>query len=149
MTHGLRFGHEYETDLVKIDVDLNGSALDPRIVSDSTQYALVQAAADLLQIAQGDLDVVTANRSSTNFSFAIVDAVPAGAGFAKLVAKNLEAIFERALKLVSDCECGEETSCYECLRNYSNQRLHDDLARGLAKQTLEWLMGHPSAGKAT
>jgi ATP-dependent helicase YprA (DUF1998 family) len=148
MTNGLRFGHEYETDLVKIEVDLTGSGLDPKAVSDSTQYALVQAAADLLQIAQGDLDVVTANRTSTTFSFAIVDAVPAGAGFAKLVAKNLGAIFERALTLVSDCECGEETSCYECLRNYSNQRLHDDLARGLAKQALEWLMEKPGAGRA-
>lgn len=141
LEHELRFGHEYETDLVKIEINLTGSTLDTKEVCDSTQYALVQAASDLLQIAQGDLDVVSAHRTATTFSFAIIDAVPAGAGFAKLVAKNLTDIFERALSLVSDCECGEETSCYECLRNYSNQRMHEDLRRGLARSALHYALG--------
>jgi hypothetical protein len=35
------------------------------------------------------------------------------------------------------CKCGEETSCYGCLRNYSNQRDHERLHRGAAKAYLQ------------
>jgi len=35
------------------------------------------------------------------------------------------------------CGCGEETSCYGCLRNFRNQFFHDNLKRGLAKKFIE------------
>jgi hypothetical protein len=35
------------------------------------------------------------------------------------------------------CGCGEETSCYGCLRNYSNQYYHDILRRGFAYKYLK------------
>jgi hypothetical protein len=41
---------------------------------------------------------------------------------------------------VDQCECGEETSCYECLRNYRNQSFHDRLQRGLARDFLDGLL---------
>jgi len=31
---------------------------------------------------------------------------------------------------VRRCECGEETSCYGCLRNFRNQAFHEQLRRG-------------------
>jgi hypothetical protein len=37
---------------------------------------------------------------------------------------------------VARCECGEDTSCYQCLRNYYNQFCHDDLRRGPARDFL-------------
>ena len=45
-----------------------------------------------------------------------------------------------ALRRVSTCECGAETSCYGCLRSYSNQRDHDELSRGAAEQILRRLL---------
>lgn len=140
MRPGVRLGHEYETDLVQIELNLSDSGLLPDEVGVSTQYALVQAASDLLQVAQDDLDVVKVGQTATTYTFAIIDAVPAGAGFATLVAKHLKSIFSRALDLVADCECGPETSCYECLRNYSNQRLHEDLKRENAVDALTFLI---------
>ena len=41
-----------------------------------------------------------------------------------------------ALERVETCDCGEETSCYGCLRNYKNQRIHDILRRDLALKVL-------------
>jgi hypothetical protein len=41
---------------------------------------------------------------------------------------------------VARCECGPETSCYECLRNYYNQWCHDQLQRGRARDFLAALM---------
>jgi hypothetical protein len=37
---------------------------------------------------------------------------------------------------MAGCECGQETSCYECLRNFYNQWCHDQLRRGLARDFL-------------
>jgi len=36
----------------------------------------------------------------------------------------------------SDCACGEDTSCYGCLRSYQNQRIQDQLTRAGAMSVL-------------
>ena len=44
----------------------------------------------------------------------------------------------RAYEVVSHCDCG--SSCYKCLRNYYNQKIHDELDRNKAAGfLLEWL----------
>lgn len=50
-----------------------------------------------------------------------------------------ETVLREAGKIVSHCKCGGEdanTSCYNCLRSYSNQRVHDKLQR---KYVLDFL----------
>jgi len=49
-------------------------------------------------------------------------------------------VFLAAWERVDQCECGEETSCYECLRNFRNQPYHDQLKRGLARDFLRRLL---------
>jgi hypothetical protein len=41
-------------------------------------------------------------------------------------------VLEAALARVAGCDCGEETSCYGCLRGYRNQSFHEELRRGVA-----------------
>lgn len=53
---------------------------------------------------------------------------------------KLEQVLNAANRRVTSCECGPETSCYACLRSYSNQRYHDDLSRGAAEQILHRLL---------
>ena len=45
--------------------------------------------------------------------------------------------FNLALKKVEQDCCDENSSCYNCLRNYNNQSYHKMLKRKLAKETLE------------
>ena len=71
---------------------------------------------------------------------ALVDAVPAGAGYAKLIAQNMDTVFESAFERLDRCECGPETSCYKCLRSYRNQRHHDDLLRGATLEVLKYIL---------
>ncbi|MCW2625393.1 MAG: box helicase [Mycobacterium sp.] len=56
------------------------------------------------------------------------------------VEQNPERVMQVALRRVSECECGPETSCYGCLRSYQNQRDHDYLSRGAAEQVLRRLV---------
>ena len=43
--------------------------------------------------------------------------------------KEFKLSVEKAKTLVNSCTCGIETSCYSCLRNYSNQNVHTKLRR--------------------
>ena len=48
--------------------------------------------------------------------------------------------FQAAFERLDRCECGPETSCYECLRNFRNQPYHDQLQRGLARDFLQLIL---------
>jgi hypothetical protein len=50
------------------------------------------------------------------------------------------ALLTAAYQRVASCSCGAETSCYGCLRSYSNQRLHDELSRGAARDLLRLVL---------
>jgi len=70
----------------------------------------------------------------------LFDNVPGGAGHVRRIADELPGICLSAWERVDRCECGAETSCYECLRNFRNQYYHDQLKRGLARDFLRGLL---------
>ena len=52
------------------------------------------------------------------------------------VVESLRAAFAK----VSQHCCDENTSCYNCLRNYYNQSYHSKIKRGYAKEFIELLL---------
>ncbi|MYJ14646.1 MAG: DUF1998 domain-containing protein, partial [Acidimicrobiia bacterium] len=60
----------------------------------------------------------------------LFDAVPGGAGHAARIAERFPELLQAARRVVEHCECGDNSSCYGCLRSYANQRYHDELTRG-------------------
>jgi ATP-dependent helicase YprA (DUF1998 family) len=135
----LDLGHVYETDLLSIDAELSG-VRPTQSAWQSMLYAIVEAASETLEIARGDIGGSLTPAGADRWSITLFDAVPGGAGHVLQVEKNLEQVLRRALRRVSECECGPETSCYGCLRSYQNQRDHDDLSRGAAEQVLRRLI---------
>lgn len=70
-------------------------------------------------------------------SYAIIlyDNTPGGAGYVRMLqqAGAFEQLLRQTLLLMERCTCGgdtPDTSCYSCLRNFYNQKHHDDLNRG-------------------
>jgi hypothetical protein len=129
-------GHSFETDIVHVTIDLSNGPQTASDVGLEVAYALLEGAAEGLQISHDDIDVILLPSPPKSLKLALVDAVPAGAGYAKLIAENLGRVFESAFERVSRCECGPETSCYKCLRSYRNQKDHDVLERGKAHEAL-------------
>ncbi len=130
--------HKFQTDVARFEFPFSwGGTADAPFVARSVMYALLNGAANALQISPSNIDATITQLSSSKATINIVDTVPGGAGYAKLIAKSIVQVLTTALDIVTRCECGEETSCYMCLRSYSNQRFHDDLSRGLAKTFLE------------
>ncbi len=105
----------------------------------SLKYALLQGASRALQIERRDIDgVLFPDESGQQWRQTIVlyDNVPGGAGHVKRIEQEMRQVVAAALEIV-DCDC--ETSCYRCLREYSNQWEHHLLDRNPVAEFLRAL----------
>ena len=131
--------HDYETDLLTLHVSVPGFH-GSQAAWKSVLYAVVEAASDALEIARDDIGGSLTPIGADDWSLSLFDTVSGGAGHVLRIEEHLDLVLAAALRRVSACECGSETSCYGCLRSYGNQRDHDDLSRSAAEQILSRLM---------
>lgn len=135
----LDLGHTYETDLLRITMIAPGTRVDVGTWK-SLLYALLEAASDSLEIARDDIGGSLTPIGSNEWALVLFDTVGGGAGHVLRIEENLAQVFRSALLRVDSCECGPETSCYGCLRSYGNQRDHEVLSRGAARDLLSSLL---------
>lgn len=139
------FGHQFMTDVLEMRLP---ELADPHFVKmswNSLLYAVLEGAAISLGINRSEINGTLYNNNVENLyntpSLIIFDDVPGGAGHVKRIADRIEdVLFQAKTKVSGICGCGEETSCYGCLRNFSNQYMHDELVRGDALHYLEALL---------
>ncbi len=136
--------HEFKTDVAKISFKCNTSDYRTMI---SVMYAILNAMARNLNIERRDIKACLSAKfinSILDLSIIIYDSVPGGAGHSRRLVtqdgKMLHSIFMSALKSMNECKC--EPSCYNCLRSYENQKIHDLLDRKLAIGFLEQFNGN-------
>ncbi len=128
-------GHKFKTDVIKIQIK---NRLANRYEALSTLYALLEGISLSFNIDRNDIDGLILPKEDGVWQLVIFDNVPGGAGYVKNLLDENKMIkaFEKALDKVSQECCDENTSCYNCLRNYKNQRFHRFLKRRYAKQLL-------------
>jgi ATP-dependent helicase YprA (DUF1998 family) len=145
--------HTYETDILRVRLDAPGlraagdSGPGERARWHSVLYALLEGCAEGLEISRGDIDGVVHAGADGRSGLVLFDTVPGGAGSAARIASSLDVAVDFALRRVSACDCGPETSCYGCLRTPHNERYHEDLIRGAALAILESLSGLRADGR--
>ncbi len=138
--HRVDLGHRYLTDVLEIKLSLP-LALRGANPMRSLMYALLEGASESQGIRRSDIDGTLYYRSGGEApSIILFDAVPGGAGHVENIKDHLQEAVLEGYKKVKNCQCGEDTSCYNCLRNYSNQRFHDDLQRGYAISIMRLLL---------
>lgn len=136
----IRLGHIFKTDVVRLSIPvLACGGFQEYSQALSFLYAFLEGISDELDIARNDLDgILEMNMVQNSYDVLIFDNVPGGAGHVKRLMSE-EAIMKclnGALKKVSQNCCDEDTSCYNCLRNYYNQTKHSYLKRGSAKKVI-------------
>lgn len=129
-------GHEFVTDVLQFRFRRSYEGdIKPNWFAYSLAYALVEGAAEVLEIPPTDLSTTVAY-SSEELPFppiVLYDNVPGGAGLVAHLqdADELTKTLQSALARVDGaCGCSGNTSCYGCLRNYGNQFAHHHLQRG-------------------
>lgn len=129
----LHLGHEFLTDVLELRLAVE---MD-RQTALSVLYALLEACS-ALGIERSDIaGALHTFGHGQSPAIVIYDAVPGGAGHARLIGERLVELVEAAALRVDSCECGPETSCYSCLRSYANQYVHEELSRGAASRAFK------------
>jgi hypothetical protein len=125
-------GYDLLTDIF----ELRPSARFPTAALRSALYALLEGAS-VLGVKRDEVDgTLHAYAPGAAPALIIFDTVPGGAGHAGRIAANVAAVVDAGLARMRGCTCGEETSCYGCLRGYGNQAFHEELSRGAAAHVL-------------
>jgi len=141
----MSLGHEFVTDVLKILFTLDPMQLNDIWFTYSLAYALLEGVTEVLQVPSNDLNVTVSYAGQDIINPIIIyDNVPGGAGFvSRLEEKKIfYACLEAALERVKGvCGCGENESCYGCLRSYRNQFAHHNLKRGPVKKYIEAIRG--------
>jgi len=158
LTH---LGHEFLSDLLKIQFDrstkpspLFGEVIhygDDRTVSSvaenpvngldfwrSLTYALLAAAARVIDVPRTELDGLFQPLADGRAEIIIYDNVPGGAGYSRRIAHCFPDVLQKAYELAASCSC--DSSCYDCLRTYSNQPFHAQLNRHVVANYLQPLV---------
>ncbi|SEP87972.1 Helicase conserved C-terminal domain-containing protein [Mycobacterium sp. 88mf] len=125
----ISLGHRYQSDIAEFTFDGIPYNRDNESNWLSALYAILEGASHALEITRDDIDGALSWSEDHRRSIVLFDTVPGGAGSAKRIAENIGRVLEAAVKRVSECDCGEETSCYGCLRSYRNGRFHEQLSR--------------------
>ncbi|GGT18850.1 hypothetical protein GCM10010271_22550 [Streptomyces kurssanovii] len=141
--------HPYETDLLDLAFDRLAMPVNADTASwRSLLYALLEGAAERLELSRDDIDGMLHRRPGNEVGIVMFDTVPGGAGGVLRIADALDRVVRAALDRVSACDCGEETSCYGCLRSFRNQRHHEELSRGAALGVLRPLVSSKGLARA-
>jgi hypothetical protein len=143
-------GHEFVTDVVQVDFHLPPRSED--VAGDysglgmGVASALLEGVAEVVDVPSVDLNVTIGRSGSASLPVIVLyDAVPGGAGLVahiedpEVLRMSLEAAFRR---VEGGCECGEDTSCYGCLRSFRNQFAHTQLRRGPVKGYIGDVLAH-------
>lgn len=140
----VRLGHKFETDVARFTIpllDILDKISYPQALS--FLYAFLEGVSIALGIERNDIDgVLEINLDMQSFDIILYDNVPGGAGHVKRLLDR-EAIVESlkaGLEKISKECCDENTSCYNCLRNYYNQSYHNKLQRKLAIEIIKKLL---------
>ena len=130
-------GYAYKTDVLKMVISLPFDGGYNQAIS--TLYALLEGISLAFDIERNDIDGIYVNEND-NQVFVLFDTVPGGAGHVKRLINRDEMLmaFKYAYEKVSQECC--DTACYNCIKNYKNQKYHEFLRRGLAKDFLEKLI---------
>ena len=140
----IKIGHTFETDVARFTIPmLDGTEKDGYAKALSFMYAFLEGVSSALSIERNDIEgVLELNQDQQTFDVLLYDNVPGGAGHVKrLVDKPaiIRALKSALVKVSQEC-CNENTSCYNCLRNYYNQMQHNKLKRIYAKNIIESLL---------
>ncbi|WP_295092954.1 DEAD/DEAH box helicase [Ruminococcus sp.] len=135
----IHLGHSYRTDIIQIGFN-NIPEMHDQDTAISVLFAILEGISMSYDIERNDISgLVYSINPAKPYDLILFDTVSGGAGHVKRLKEDdsLLEVLVNALKKVSQDCCAEDTSCYNCLRTYNNQRLHNHIKRGLAKNALE------------
>lgn len=106
----------------------------------SLTSALLAGASQVIDVPRTELDGLfrPSEEQDGTAEIIIYDNVPGGAGYSRKIGERFQEVLKQAYQIVESCSC--ESSCYDCLRTYSNQAFHHELNRRTVRSFLQPLV---------
>jgi len=152
----ISLGYKFKTDVVSVEFSKITKICDINFITSynseervslyeyvySLLYAILEGICSYLQIDRREIAGTHYFDSNRNVTFIFYDTSSGGSGnISKILDKSIFVnCLKAALTKVSQNCCSEDTSCYNCLRNYYNQSVHEFLKRGKAKVLLNEIL---------
>lgn len=127
-------GYKFKTDVIRIKINY-------QLLEESKKYdeaysilqALILASCNELNLEHTEIAgcLQYYNDEGPNYSYILYDRTPGGAGNVKRLNNKdvIGRVLKNAMNISLKCTCGEDSSCYSCLRTYQNQKYHDIIKR--------------------
>lgn len=145
-TKEYHLSHDFKTDVAKVTF-IDNRAYEKNLMF-SVMFALLEGLSRAMGIERNDIKGCLYHTDTDHgmiYSLVLYDAVAGGAGNVRRMVtgdgKAFSDVVRAALEMLRSCKC--DTSCYNCLRNYYNQKIHDKLDRNAAIHFLESWAGMP------
>jgi hypothetical protein len=142
----VRLSHVFKTDVASIAFLTPDAAEYDTMIS--VLYAILEGLSKELDIERTDIKgclhkIKWDGCGKPIYSIILYDAVAGGAGHVRRIVTEdgiaFQRVLTRAYQIVNDCKC--DPSCYSCIRNYYNQKIHDQLNRRKAAAFLKNKIG--------
>lgn len=139
-------GSDFITDLVVYEIRLGGeeSPITDEmkwiwIAAQSLTQAFCLVAGRILDVESSDLEggcrLITRDGDNV-VEIYLYDNLSSGAGYSADLAGKTEELVLETRKFLQGCDCHD--SCFKCLRNYGNRRIHELMDRHAALDLLNW-----------
>ena len=140
----MKIAHRFQTDVARFTIpSIKAVSGVDYAKALSFLYAFLEGISIIFNIERNDIDgIIEHNTHMQCYDILLFDNVPGGAGHVKRLMdrESIISALRAALDKVSQECCDENTSCYNCLRNYYNQSYHEKLRRNYAIEVLEMLL---------
>ena len=151
-TQHLVLGTDFITDIalfslrVQSPLSLKPGHTSTLVSLRTVSEALAAAACKLLELEPGELmaefrpALTPRGTKGLEIEIFLYDTLPGGAGFSSQLPDLSVELFQKALKLLSNCQENCDASCYRCLRSFKNKLEHHILDRHVGSQLLSYLL---------
>ena len=127
------------------DVDaLQFLGMDSDIRAVNTGEAIRTAASRLLDMGEGDLQLLVVRQPNDAVDLLIYDPMPGGSGLLDQLISRWSELVREAKDLLANCPMQCEAACYSCLKTFRNQFYHEQLNRTIAFDLMTDLDQSPS-----
>lgn len=140
-------GFEFLTDMFVLEFEIDSNVIDFNIIkktswihkaSQTLSEAVRMATCKILDIEYSDLvsNYRIRRKSGSFVDIFLYDSLSSGAGYSTSLLESIKEILDETRKILKGCSC--DSACHLCLKNYSNQIIHESLNRNYALELLSW-----------
>ena len=147
-TEQINLGYDFLTDMLVLTFTLPKSQIESNSLdakawiknaATTTAEAMRKAATIMLDVEFDEVQAgyrIRPDEDSVKVDVYLYDSLSSGAGYCAQAGERTEELLQNTLNILRGCNC--DHACYECLKHYRNQRIHNKLDRNTAIELIEY-----------